>query len=233
MVAAIVPRDRRRETVRACPAGDRGPRRCAVVLREGLAWQEEEAVILAVPFSRCARPAMAGSGSPWPPRAKPSPLRSPSASGCCPTCTRRHRGCACAASRGSACSASMARGKARPESDIDLLIEIDPAASLGFLDPIDIQEELGTLLGRPVQFAFSSAMRPSRGSRTGSRKTGLGSTDGREGGTAPPREHPRGHRPDQKKAPPERGTSGVLGSRGATAESAVRFHDAPEAPQNL
>ena len=55
---------------------------------------------------------------------------------------------------------SMARGKAGPDSDIDLLIEVDPDASLGFFDLFDIQEELGTLLGRPVQFAFSSAMRP-------------------------------------------------------------------------
>jgi hypothetical protein len=55
---------------------------------------------------------------------------------------------------------SMARGEARPESDIDLLIEVDPDAGLGFFELFDLQEELGTLLGRPVQFAFGSAMRP-------------------------------------------------------------------------
>jgi uncharacterized protein len=55
---------------------------------------------------------------------------------------------------------SMARGEARPESDIDLLIELDPAASVGFFELHDLQEDLGTLLGRPVQFAFGSAMRP-------------------------------------------------------------------------
>jgi predicted nucleotidyltransferase len=55
---------------------------------------------------------------------------------------------------------SMARGKAGPQSDIDLLIEIDPGAGLGFFELYDLQEELGTLLGRPVQFAFRSAMRP-------------------------------------------------------------------------
>jgi len=54
---------------------------------------------------------------------------------------------------------SMARGEAGPESDIDLLIEIDPDAGLG-LELYGIQEELGTLLGRRVQFAFGSVMRP-------------------------------------------------------------------------
>ena len=55
---------------------------------------------------------------------------------------------------------SMARGEAAPESDIDLLIEIESAAKLGFFELYDLQEELGTRLGRPVQFAFGSAMRP-------------------------------------------------------------------------
>ncbi|MGH6902996.1 MAG: nucleotidyltransferase family protein [Geminicoccaceae bacterium] len=55
---------------------------------------------------------------------------------------------------------SMARGEAGPYSDIDLLIEIESAAKLGFFELYDLQEELGTLLGRPVQFAFGSAMRP-------------------------------------------------------------------------
>jgi predicted nucleotidyltransferase len=55
---------------------------------------------------------------------------------------------------------SIARGEARPESDVDLLIEIESAAKLGFFELHDLQEELGTLLGRPVQFAFGSAMRP-------------------------------------------------------------------------
>ncbi len=55
---------------------------------------------------------------------------------------------------------STARGEAGPESDVDLLIETDPKASLGFFELYDLQEELSTLLGRPVQFAFGSAMRP-------------------------------------------------------------------------
>jgi uncharacterized protein len=55
---------------------------------------------------------------------------------------------------------SMARGEAGPKSDIDLLIETDPEARVGFFDLFDLQEELETRLGRSVQFAFGSAMRP-------------------------------------------------------------------------
>jgi predicted nucleotidyltransferase len=54
---------------------------------------------------------------------------------------------------------SMARGEARPESDIDLLIEVDAAAGFGLSDLLDLQEELGELFGRKVDFAFASEMR--------------------------------------------------------------------------
>jgi predicted nucleotidyltransferase len=55
---------------------------------------------------------------------------------------------------------SMARGEAGPKSDIDLLIEVDPAARFGLSDLLDLREELGDLLGRPINFAFASEMRP-------------------------------------------------------------------------
>jgi hypothetical protein len=55
---------------------------------------------------------------------------------------------------------SMARGEAGPESDIDLLIETDPEARLGFFELFALKEELDARLGRPVQFAFGSEMRP-------------------------------------------------------------------------
>jgi predicted nucleotidyltransferase len=55
---------------------------------------------------------------------------------------------------------SMARGEARPESDIDLLIEIESAAKLGLFDLFDLREELGQRFRRPVSFAFRSQMRP-------------------------------------------------------------------------
>jgi predicted nucleotidyltransferase len=54
---------------------------------------------------------------------------------------------------------SIARGEPSPESDIDLLIEVDPAADFGLSDLLDLQEELHDRLGRPVDFAFGSEMR--------------------------------------------------------------------------
>jgi uncharacterized protein len=55
---------------------------------------------------------------------------------------------------------SMARCEAGPKSDIDLLIEIDPAARFGLSDLLDLQEELAGLLDRPINFAFASELRP-------------------------------------------------------------------------
>jgi predicted nucleotidyltransferase len=55
---------------------------------------------------------------------------------------------------------SVARGEAGPESDIDLLIEVDPAARFGLSELLEVQEELGALLARPINFAFASEMRP-------------------------------------------------------------------------
>jgi uncharacterized protein len=55
---------------------------------------------------------------------------------------------------------SMARGEAGPASDIDLLIETDPAARLGFFELFELKEELESRLRRTVQFAFGSEMRP-------------------------------------------------------------------------
>ena len=55
---------------------------------------------------------------------------------------------------------SIARGEAGPKSDIDLLIEVDPKADFGLSDLLDLQEELADRLGRPVDFAFVSEMRP-------------------------------------------------------------------------
>jgi predicted nucleotidyltransferase len=55
---------------------------------------------------------------------------------------------------------SIARGEAGPESDVDLLIEIRPGARFGLSDLLDLQEDLGKRLGRPINFAFSSEMRP-------------------------------------------------------------------------
>lgn len=45
---------------------------------------------------------------------------------------------------------SMARGEARPESDIDLLVEFEPDAVVGFIGFAGLQEELTELLGKRV-----------------------------------------------------------------------------------
>ena len=54
---------------------------------------------------------------------------------------------------------SVARGEASPDSDIDLLIEADPEAGFSLSDLLDLQEQLGDRLRRPVDFAFGSEMR--------------------------------------------------------------------------
>ncbi len=53
---------------------------------------------------------------------------------------------------------SVARGEAGPKSDIDLLIAVEPGARFGLADLLDLQEELGDLLARPINFAFGSEM---------------------------------------------------------------------------
>jgi uncharacterized protein len=55
---------------------------------------------------------------------------------------------------------SVARGEAGPKSDVDLLIEVDPETGFGLSDLLDLQEELGSLLSRRINFAFGSEMRP-------------------------------------------------------------------------
>ena len=51
---------------------------------------------------------------------------------------------------------SLARGEAGPKSDIDLLIDVDSEAGFGLSYLLDLREELGEQLGRPIDFAFAS-----------------------------------------------------------------------------
>ena len=46
---------------------------------------------------------------------------------------------------------SVARGEARPDSDIDLAAEFDPAANMDLFRMIELELELGELLGRRVE----------------------------------------------------------------------------------
>ncbi len=55
---------------------------------------------------------------------------------------------------------STARGDPGPSSDVDLLIEVDPARPFGLFAFLDLKNDLAGLLGRPVDLAFPDAMRP-------------------------------------------------------------------------
>ena len=54
---------------------------------------------------------------------------------------------------------SFARGQQRPDSDIDILVEIAPG--LGLFEFIELQEHLEILLGRPVDLATPEMLHPS------------------------------------------------------------------------
>ena len=55
---------------------------------------------------------------------------------------------------------STARGDMTPESDVDLLIEIDAARRFGLFAFLDLKNDLAGMLGRPDDLAFADAMRP-------------------------------------------------------------------------
>ena len=61
--------------------------------------------------------------------------------------------------RGLGLFGSMARGEARPDSDVDLLVDLDQESSLGF-GVVGLRDELDLLLGRPVGLAFLSRLPP-------------------------------------------------------------------------
>ncbi|ARV58680.1 DNA polymerase subunit beta [Nostocales cyanobacterium HT-58-2] len=53
---------------------------------------------------------------------------------------------------------SVARGEARPDSDVDFLVEIEPQRTL--LDQIALMQSLEALLGRKVDVAESETLHP-------------------------------------------------------------------------
>jgi uncharacterized protein len=55
---------------------------------------------------------------------------------------------------------SLARGEARPDSDIDILIELDPRARLGVYDYVGIRDYITALFDRPVDVVNAEALKP-------------------------------------------------------------------------
>jgi predicted nucleotidyltransferase len=62
---------------------------------------------------------------------------------------------------------SVARGAARPDSDIDILVELDPARSIDIYGYVAIKQLIATLLPGRVDVVDAAALRPrvSRGAR--------------------------------------------------------------------
>lgn len=53
---------------------------------------------------------------------------------------------------------SVARGEDRPDSDVDLLVDVEPGRSL--LDVIALEQDLEVLLGRPVDVQTDAGLSP-------------------------------------------------------------------------
>lgn len=54
---------------------------------------------------------------------------------------------------------SMARGEARPDSDIDLAAELDPAARIDLFSLVALERRLGEILGRKTDLLTEPARR--------------------------------------------------------------------------
>ena len=55
---------------------------------------------------------------------------------------------------------SVARGENRPDSDIDILVEIDPAAGVTIFDYVALKDYLATLFEVPVDVIDREALKP-------------------------------------------------------------------------
>lgn len=55
---------------------------------------------------------------------------------------------------------SVARGEQRPDSDIDILIDIGPKPSLSIYDLVSIKEFVGGLMDRKVDVVTSEGLKP-------------------------------------------------------------------------
>ena len=55
---------------------------------------------------------------------------------------------------------SAARGEAGPDSDVDIVMELEPASGIGLLEHARIADELARLLGRRVDLVTWQSLRP-------------------------------------------------------------------------
>jgi hypothetical protein len=55
---------------------------------------------------------------------------------------------------------SVARGEARPDSDVDVLVELDPESHMGIYQFVGIQLDLEDLFGRKVDLVEAKALKP-------------------------------------------------------------------------
>jgi putative addiction module CopG family antidote len=67
----------------------------------------------------------------------------------------RHRGIASAAVFG-----SVVRGRARPDSDVDVLVDIDPATQFDLFDLVGVKNLLADRLGRTVDVVERGGLKP-------------------------------------------------------------------------
>ncbi len=54
---------------------------------------------------------------------------------------------------------SILRDDFRPESDVDVLVSFDPAATWGLFDIVEMEEELGVIFGRRVDLVEKAGLR--------------------------------------------------------------------------
>ena len=55
---------------------------------------------------------------------------------------------------------SVARGEAKPESDVDIVVELDPQAHVGLFKMVELKEFLERILGCPVDVVTLDGLRP-------------------------------------------------------------------------
>jgi predicted nucleotidyltransferase len=55
---------------------------------------------------------------------------------------------------------SFARGDNRPDSDIDIMIEVDPAAGIGIFEYVALKDYIGEMFDEPVDVVSRDGLKP-------------------------------------------------------------------------